>query len=60
MWESRPVELVLQLPEVVAVHVEQTQRTNPDFLSRVIRYGLIRRAIFEELRDTTDPPNPSA
>lgn len=49
MWDTRPVELVLHLPEGLADDVEQVQEHDPDFLRRVIRYGLARRAMFEEL-----------
>ena len=50
MWETRPVELVLQLPTDLADSVEEVRRRDPEYLSRVIRYGLARRAVFEQLR----------
>lgn len=49
MWDTRPVEVVLHLPEGLADDVEHVQRSDPDFLRQVIRYGLARRAMFEEL-----------
>lgn len=58
IWESRPVELVVQLPEDVAADVERTHAQDPSFLSRVIRYGIIRRAIFEELKRNADSDLP--
>lgn len=49
MWDTRPVEVVLHLPEGLADDVEHVQENDPDFLRQVIRYGLARRAMFEEL-----------
>ena len=60
MWESRPVELVVQLPAHVAADVEKTHAQDPSFLSKVIRYGILRRAIFEELKRTSEDDLPSA
>lgn len=60
MWESRPVEIVVQLPEDVAADVERTHAQDPSFLSRVIRYGIMRRAIFEELKRNSDDDLPVA
>ncbi len=47
--ETRPVEVVVDLPEDLAADVEDVRRTDPDFLGRVIQYALARRIIFEEL-----------
>ena len=58
MWDTRPVEVVVQLPEALANDVEEVQRNDPDFLNKVIRYGLARRAMFRELDRTW--PEPSA
>lgn len=49
MWETRRVEVTLQLPEDLAEDVEEAQEHDPKFLQKVIRYGLTRRAMFEEL-----------
>lgn len=49
MWDTRPIELELHLPEDLAEDVEELQETDPEFLTRVIRYGLTRRAMFQEL-----------
>lgn len=54
MWDTRPVEVVLELPEDLAEDVEQAQKSDPKFLSKVIRYGLTRRAMFEELSRSLD------
>ena len=62
MWDTRPVELVLHLPEHLAEDVEEAQQSDPEFLKRVIRYGLTRRAMFEELKNgmqQREAPGPS-
>lgn len=50
MSDSRPVELVLRLPNDIADNVEEVRERDPEYLSRVIRYGLARRAIYRELQ----------
>jgi len=59
MWETSSVQLTVRLPRDIAAQAEEVQRTDPEFLSRVILYGLTRRAIYNNLRsqvsqDTTD------
>lgn len=59
MWETCSVQLSVRLPRDIAAQAEEVQRTDPEFLSRVILYGLTRRAIYNNLRnrdleDTTD------
>lgn len=49
MWDTCAVELRVQLPRAVAVEVEEVQRRDPEVLSRILMYGLTRRAIFEQL-----------
>ncbi|MFW6084589.1 MAG: hypothetical protein ACODAA_05195 [Gemmatimonadota bacterium] len=62
MWETRPVELVLDLPHDIASTVEEVSHRDPDYLRRVIRYGIARRAVYKSLQrrvdDTGDPPAP--
>ncbi|MDT8341964.1 MAG: hypothetical protein RQ751_10670 [Longimicrobiales bacterium] len=50
MWETCSVQLNVRLPRDLAVQAEEVQRTDPEFLTRVILYGLTRRAIYENLR----------
>lgn len=50
MWETCSVQLNVRLPRDIAAQAEEVQRTDPDFLSRVILYGLTRRAIYHNLR----------
>lgn len=47
--ETRPVEVVVDLPLELADDVQAVNDTDPDFLCRVIQYALARRIIFEEL-----------
>ncbi len=56
MHDSRPVELVLELPTDIADNVEDVKRRDPEYLSRVIRHGLARRAVFQELRRSAASP----
>lgn len=50
MWETRSVELNVRLPRELAAELEEVQRTDPELLSRLIAYGLTRRAIFHQLK----------
>lgn len=63
MWESRDtrsVELVLNLPRDLANDVEAVQERDPEFLHRVIRYGITRRAVYEELNQKLTGGMPEA
>ena len=51
MWNTRSVQLNVRLPNDVASEAEEVQRSDPDFLSRVIQYGLTRRSIYRRLRE---------
>lgn len=61
MWETRSVQLSVRLPRDIAAQAEEVQKTDPDFLSRVVLYGLTRRSIYRHLRDgdRETPPEPS-
>jgi uncharacterized protein (DUF2252 family) len=50
MSETRAVELRVRLPRAVASEVEEVQKSDPEVLSRILMYGVTRRAIFEHLR----------
>lgn len=54
MWETRSVQLTVQLPRDIADQAEEVQAIDPDFLSRVVLYGLTRRSIYRHLREN-DP-----
>ncbi|MDP2469704.1 MAG: hypothetical protein Q8W46_02505 [Candidatus Palauibacterales bacterium] len=58
MSETRSVELVLRLPEEMADSVEEVRDRDPEYLNRLIRYGLVRRAVYRELLRSTDPALP--
>jgi hypothetical protein len=65
MWETRSVQLSVRLPRDIAAQAEEVQESDPDFLSRVVLYGLTRRSIYrhlrqhdEEMRQTTEAPQP--
>ena len=51
MWETRSVQITVQLPHDIAEQAEEVQKADPDFLSRVVLYGLTRRSIYHQLRD---------
>ena len=51
MWETCPVQLNVRLPKDVAAQAEEVQKTDPEFLSRVVLYGLTRRSIYRHLRE---------
>ena len=54
MWETREVQVTIRLPRDIADQAEEVQRTDPEFLSRVVLYGLTRRSIYRHLRDNED------
>jgi len=41
----------VKLPHDIAEQAEEVQKADPDFLSRVVLYGLTRRSIYHQLRD---------
>jgi hypothetical protein len=51
MWETRSVQINVRLPRDIAAQAEEVQRTDPEFLSRVVLYGLTRRSIYRHLRE---------
>jgi len=59
MWETRSVQLSVLLPRDIAAQAEEVQQTDPDFLSRVVLYGLTRRSIYRHLRES-DPRSDAA
>ena len=50
MWETRSVQINVRLPRDMAEQAEEAQKNDPDFLSRVIMYGLTRRSIYRHLK----------
>ena len=51
MWETCSVQLKVRLPRDIAEQVKEAQETDPEFLSRVVLYGMTRRSIYRHLRD---------
>jgi len=49
--KTRSVSLTVRLPEDIADQAIDAQREDPDFLSRVVLYGLTRRNVFRYLRE---------
>ena len=60
MWETCSVELTVRLPRDIAAQAEEVQRTDPEFLSRVVLYGLTRRSIYRHLREQGQASTPEA
>lgn len=58
MWETRPVQLQLRLPQDMAEQLEEVQKSDPEFLSRLLLYGLTRRSIYRELGEGPATPVP--
>lgn len=54
MWETRTVQLQVRLPRDIAEQAEEVQESDPEFLSRVVLYGLTRRSIYKHLRERND------
>lgn len=54
MWETCSVQLNVRLPRDLAAQAEEVQKSDPEFLSRVVLYGLTRRSIYRHLRSQTD------
>jgi len=52
MWETRSVQLSVRLPQEVAAEAEQVQANDPEFLSRIVLYGLTRRSVYRHLRES--------
>jgi hypothetical protein len=51
MTRTKTVELAVRLPAGIAEEAEEIQRTDPEFLSRVLLYGVTRRSICRHLRE---------
>jgi len=55
MWDTRSVQLSIDLPVQLADSVEEVRRHDPEYLQRVIRYGMARREVFQALSRQIDP-----
>ncbi|RMH23176.1 MAG: hypothetical protein D6701_00570 [Gemmatimonadetes bacterium] len=54
MWDTRSVQINVRLPRDLAEEAEEVQRTDPEFLSRIVLYGLTRRSVYRHLRDRVE------
>lgn len=59
MWETCSVQLNVRLPRDIAAQAEEVQKTDPEFLSRVVLYGLTRRSIYRHLREQAETASES-
>ncbi|TVP75598.1 MAG: hypothetical protein EA352_07820 [Gemmatimonadales bacterium] len=57
MWDTCSVQLNVRLPKDIARQAEEVQKSDPEFLSRVVLYGLTRRSIYRHLRDQSAAPS---
>ncbi|MGD2069834.1 MAG: hypothetical protein PVI57_14280 [Gemmatimonadota bacterium] len=48
------MQLNVRLPRDIAAQAEEVQKTDPEFLSRVVLYGLTRRSIYRHLREQNE------
>ncbi len=64
MPETCTVQLNIQLPQHIAQLAEEVQVADPDFLSRLVLYGLTRKTVYEHLatrgRNATAPAEGSS
>ena len=60
MWETCSVQLNVRLPRDIAAQAEEVQKSDPEFLSRVVLYGLTRRSIYQHLRDNPGAISPGS
>lgn len=54
MWETCSVQLKVRLPREIAQQAEEVQKSDPEFLSRLVMYGLTRRSVYRHLRGRGD------
>lgn len=64
MPNTRSVRLEVRVPDEVAKQVETVQHSDPEFFSKLVLYGLVRRSAYRGLRDGgsingATPPQPS-
>lgn len=52
--ETTSVRLTLRLPHDMAEQAKAVQKQDPEFLSRIVMYGLTRRSIYRQLRKVHD------
>lgn len=60
MPETSAVELRVRLPRPLADEVERVRESDPEALTRIVAYGVTRRAIFDHLVARGGILNPAA
>lgn len=60
MPETSAVELRVRLPQPLADEVERVGKSDPEAMSRIVAYGVTRRAIFDHLVARGGVVKPSA
>lgn len=58
MYETREVTITLRLPPDIAEQAEEVQKDDPEFLSRVVLYGLTRLQIYRTIREREQKQEP--
>jgi len=51
MWDTCPVQIEVELPIELAKQVESIQENDPEFMTKILLYGLTRRTLFQHLRN---------
>ena len=51
---QREIVIHVTLTDAIATQVEEVQKVDPEFLSRVVLYGITRRSIYRHLREADD------
>lgn len=51
------MQISVRLPRDIAEQAEEVQKADPEFLSRVVLYGLTRRSIYHQLRERSQDPS---
>ena len=51
MWDTCPVQIEVELPTELAKQVESIQENDPEFMTKILLYGLTRRTLFRHLRN---------
>ncbi len=51
MFEYKEVTIKVRLPDDIAATIPDLEQADPQFLSRVVLYGLTRRSIYQQLRE---------
>ena len=52
-WEEEDVQIGVYLPKDILKQAREVNREDPGFLSRIVLFGLTRRAIYHHLREVS-------